>query len=166
MPIESSINDVFRFVEPRPKRPVEITESIPLLNDTRLAEAIVSSPPSHGGEGSSMHKARHTLEGLLHSFPEERESLRPYVDRAKAYSNECGCSMGGAFLLGSLGLLILYCFLFNGFGRGNLLTDALWGTAFVFSAGIVGKLTGIGIARIRLALLYRHLVVKYQMKGG
>ncbi len=158
MPIESSINDVFR--------PMELTESIPLLNDTRLAEAIVSSPPSHGGEGSSIYKARHTLERLLHSFPEERESLRPYVDRAKAYSNECGCSMGGAFMVGSLGLLILYGLLFNGFGRGNLLTDALWGTAFVFGAGIVGKLTGIGIARIRLAMLYRHLRIRYHMEGG
>jgi hypothetical protein len=92
--------------------------------------------------------------------------LRPYVERAAAYSNECGCGMGGAFLIGSIGVLFLYGFFFKGFGGDNLLTEALCGIAFVFTASIVGKLTGIGIARIRLALLYRHLRVKYELEGA
>ena len=109
--------------------------------------------------------ATHVLDELLRSVPEERESLRPYLERAEAYSNECGCSMGGAFLAASLGLLILYCFLFNVIGRGHVLADALWGTTFVFSASIAGKATGVAIARIRLALLIRRLRNRYQMGG-
>jgi hypothetical protein len=38
-------------------------------------------------------------------------------------------------------------------------------SAFVFGAAAVGKLTGISIARIRLARLYRHLRVKYNLEG-
>lgn len=110
--------------------------------------------------------APQVLEQLLRSLPEERESLRPYVERAEAYSNECGCSMGGAFLAGSLGLLILYSFLFNVIGRGGVLAAALWGTAFVFGASIAGKATGIAIARIRLALLIRRLRNRYQSGGA
>jgi hypothetical protein len=113
-----------------------------------------------------MHKTKNLLEGLLHSFPEERETLLRHVDRAKAYKNECGCSMSGAFLVGSLGFLILYGFLFSALDGRHLVTNALWGTAFVFGAGIVGKLTGIGIARLRLALLYRHLRITYHVEGS
>jgi hypothetical protein len=113
-----------------------------------------------------MNNTENILEQLLHSFPEERENLLPYVARVKVYKNECGCSMSGAFLVGSFCLLILFGFLFNGFEGGYLMTNALRGTAFVFGAGIVGKLTGIGIARFRLTLLYRHLRARYHLKGS
>jgi hypothetical protein len=73
--------------------------------------------------------------------------------------------MGGAFVVGALGFLILYGFLFNGFAGRGLLTGTLWGTALIFTAGVAGKLTGIGIARLRLCLLYRYLRMKYQTKG-
>jgi hypothetical protein len=39
----------------------------------------------------------------------------------------------------------------------GLLRDA----AIVFSAGIAGKLIGLGIARVRLAWLYREVRVRY-----
>lgn len=103
-----------------------------------------------------------TLERLLQSLPADRENLRPYVDRAKVYRNECGCSMGGAFMVISLGLLITR-FLLDGIGKGNVLIGLFWGTLFVFSASLIGKLIGIGVARIRLALLYRHLHRIYPM---
>jgi hypothetical protein len=112
-----------------------------------------------------MNKTENIIERLLHSFPEERENLLQYVDRVKAYENECGCSMSGAFLAASFALLILYGFLFKGFEGGYLITNALKGTAFVLGAGIAGKLTGIGIARFRLSLLYRHLRIRYHVEG-
>lgn len=112
-----------------------------------------------------MYQSTNILERLLRSFPEERESLRPYVDRATSYGNECGCSMGGAFLVVSLALVILYVFLFNKLDKANLIADVVLGTAFVFIAGIVGKLAGIFIARIRLAMLYRHLRIRYRVEG-
>ncbi len=113
-----------------------------------------------------MYKTDDIIERVLRSFPEERENLLQYVDRVKAYKNECGCSMSGAFLVGSFGLVILYGLLFNGFEGRYLITNALQGTAFVFGAGIAGKLTGIGVARVRLTLLYRHLHIKYQIQGS
>lgn len=123
------------------------------------------TPDFHSGGSDGSISISNILERLLRSFPEERESLRPYVDRANSYSNECGCSMGGAFLAGSLALVILNGFFFNALGKANLTTDVVLGTAFVFGAGIVGKLTGIGIARIRLAMLYRHLRIRYRVEG-
>ena len=105
------------------------------------------------------------LEFLLRSFPEERQRLRPYVDRAEAYHHECGCSMGGAFLVGSLGLLMLYAVFFDGFAGSSVLNGVVRASAFVLGATVAGKLTGIGIARIRLALLYRHLRIKYDVEG-
>ena len=110
-----------------------------------------------------MRQASQTLDRLLHSFPEERENLRPYVDRAKAYSNECGCTMGGAFSVAALALVIVH-FLLNGLFKGSVLSEIVWGTTFVFGASIVGKTLGITIARIRLALLYRQLQTLYQVE--
>ena len=34
------------------------------------------------------------LERLWHALPNERDRLRPYVEKAKAYRNECGCVTG------------------------------------------------------------------------
>jgi len=46
-------------------------------------------PPRNRRNASS-----ETLSRLWAEFPAERETLRPYVDRAKSYRNECGCAMG------------------------------------------------------------------------
>ena len=54
-----------------------------------------------------MNKATLTIEQLLRSFPDDRESLQPYIERARVYSRECGCSLAAVFLAGSLGLLIV-----------------------------------------------------------
>lgn len=112
-----------------------------------------------------MDKARNVIEQVLHSYPQERERLRPYIDRIKAFSNDCGCAMGAAFMVGALILLFAYGFLLNGFGGSHLLAGVLGGIAFVFCASIAGKLTGIGLARIRLGLLRRRLRIMYKLKG-
>lgn len=44
MALESSVNDVFRFIQLRPRRPVGEAEPIPLIEDTQLAESIVGAP--------------------------------------------------------------------------------------------------------------------------
>jgi hypothetical protein len=66
--------------------------------------------------------------------------------------------------VGSVAFLILHRFFFNRLGRISL-KGVLAGTVFVFGAGIVGKLTGIGIARIRLVILYRQLRIRYRVEG-
>jgi hypothetical protein len=112
-----------------------------------------------------MTDAGETIDRLWRLLPEERPRLRPYVERAEAYRKDCGCSMGGAFLVGSFGLVILDGVLFGGFARGSVLTVVLRGAAWVFGATIIGKLVGIGIARFRLTRLYRRLRVEYHVEG-
>lgn len=105
------------------------------------------------------------LAQLWRALPDEREKLGPYVEKAKSYRNECGCAMGGGFLIGSLVLLILYRVFFNAVSSGHWFTTTLRGTALVFGACILGKVTGIAIARIRLGLLYRELRIRYHTEG-
>jgi hypothetical protein len=44
MPGENSVNEVFRFIQLRPKRPLRETPSVPLLDDTPLAVTLTSAP--------------------------------------------------------------------------------------------------------------------------
>jgi hypothetical protein len=44
MPDQSSVNDVFRFIQLRPKRPPSDAPSIPLLDNTPLAKSLISAP--------------------------------------------------------------------------------------------------------------------------
>jgi FtsH-binding integral membrane protein len=113
-----------------------------------------------------MNKASLRIEQLLESFPREREEILVYVNRTKKYANECGCSLGATFLATATGVVIVYAFYFNRFGVSGIGRIILWGIPFVLAASIVGKLIGIGVARIRLVLLYRHVIAKYHLEGG
>jgi hypothetical protein len=104
-----------------------------------------------------------TLERLLRLFPDERVRLRPYVDRAKTFQNECGCAMSGFFMTGSLVALTLYGLL--GHRSSHLTRDVPVAVALVFGAGVLGKVVGVVIARLRLTLLYRRLRVEYSSEG-
>jgi hypothetical protein len=105
------------------------------------------------------------IEKLLGSFPNDTEEILSYLDKVKKYSGECGCSLGAKFLVVSLGIFVIYFFAFNDFELANILKTILFGILFIFTSSIVGKLVGIWIARIRLALLYKFLIVKYQIQG-
>ena len=100
------------------------------------------------------------IEEFISSFPDDREEMLSYINRAKKYSSECGCSLGAKFLMVSTAIFIVYFFLSNDFAMANLPEEIFLGTLFIFTSTIVGKLAGIGIARIRLALLYKHLTAK------
>lgn len=113
-----------------------------------------------------MHRTKDPLAQLLDALPEKRESLRPYVERAKFFRNECGCAMGGVFFVASLGFLILRCVFFTGFQASHSFVDVLLGAAFVLAASALGKLTGMGIARLRLALLYRRLRIGFSLEDA
>jgi hypothetical protein len=106
------------------------------------------------------------LSRLWAEFPAERESLRPYADRAKSYRNDCGCAMGGKFTLAALAGLILYGFAYHGFRVEHWLLETAKAVGCLWGAALLGKLTGIGLARIRLARLGRELRSRYRMQGG
>jgi hypothetical protein len=105
------------------------------------------------------------IENLLNSLPDEREELLPYVAKVKQYSSECGCSLGGKFLLASLALCVARFLLVTPVGFPNLLKQFLLAILFIFFSSIAGKLIGIGLAKIQLAGLYRHLNAKYGLEG-
>ncbi len=105
------------------------------------------------------------LQRLWNALPEQRGELLPYFRQARAYKSECGCTMGGVFLMGALILLLLDILFFHVLSSGGWLSTGLEGTAFIFGASIVGKATGIVIARIRLAWMYRELRIRYRMEG-
>lgn len=105
--------------------------------------------------------AHATLNYLWTALPAERENLRPYVGRAKSYRNDCGCTMGGIFVVGTLALLILYGLVFRGFDVQHWLLDMISAAACLLGAALIGKMIGIGLARIRLMLLGRDLRTRY-----
>jgi hypothetical protein len=105
------------------------------------------------------------LERLWHALPNERDALGPYVEKAKAYRNECGCVMGGVFFVGALALLVLDGLFSHQITNGSFVGATLRAAAFVFVASLLGKAVGVGIARTRLALTYRELRIRYPMNG-
>ena len=105
------------------------------------------------------------LERLWHALPNERDRLQPYVEKAKAYRNECGCVMGGVFFIGAFGLLIIDGLFSHQITDGGWVAATLRGAAFVFVASLLGKAIGIGIARLRLALTYRELRIRFRIEG-
>jgi hypothetical protein len=111
----------------------------------------------------SSESSESVLEQIWKTSPDEREKLRPYVERAKSYRNECGCEMGGVFFTGAVVIVILDLFLIHGISGGGWLTGALRGSAFVFCASLLGKAIGIGVARLRLALMYKELRHQYRI---
>ena len=105
------------------------------------------------------------MDNLLGSLPHDSEEKRFYASRVKKYGMECGCSLGAKFLIASTGMFIVYFSLSNHFGIANLFKEILLGMFFIFTSSVAGKLIGIGMARIRLALLYKYLIAKYPVRG-
>jgi len=112
-----------------------------------------------------MKKPSFKIDTLLNSFPNDREEILLYVDRVMKYRYERGCSLGAKFLLAAIGIFLIYFFHSHDFGLANLLKEIPLGLLFIFTSSIIGKLIGIGIARLRLALLYRYLIGKYHLLG-
>jgi hypothetical protein len=105
------------------------------------------------------------LENLLRLRPQDRDTLHRYVQRAKVYRNECGCAMSGVFLVAASAFLAFDFLWFRGPVHDGLILQLFAGAAFVFGSAVVGKLTGKGIARLRLALLYRDLRIRFPLEG-
>jgi uncharacterized integral membrane protein len=92
---------------------------------------------------------------LWAALPGEREALRPYIDRAKSYRNDCGCAVAGICVLLTLAILIFVGRGHRSFSLQHALVDVALAIACLLVAAVAGKLVGVGLARIRLALLGR-----------
>lgn len=105
------------------------------------------------------------IESLLNDFPDENKNKSFYAERIKKYSNECGCSLGAKFLAASVSGTPLYLFLFHDGKNTGMIKISLMVLLIIFISGITGKLIGIGIAKIKLLLLYRYLLHKRNIKN-
>ena len=65
--------------------------------------------------------------------------------------------MGAKFLAASLMISLIYLAIPQAFSIGSLVKRSLAGVLFILISTLVGKLIGIGYARLRLALIKRRL---------
>jgi len=94
------------------------------------------------------------------AFPEMREEIAREVARAARLRNECGCTAGAAVALASL-VAVLIEFHTHPVWMPSLPARLGLGLGVVFVSALIGKVGGIAIARLRVALLYRRLRKKY-----
>jgi hypothetical protein len=99
----------------------------------------------------------------MNSFPNDEPERLRYVDAVKKYRNECGCAMGARFLAAAIAIAAIDFFLWPDFSIG-VVKKILWAALLIFTSTIAGKFAGIGLARIRLALLYKSLRAQYKAK--
>jgi hypothetical protein len=100
-----------------------------------------------------LKKAARRADALARQLPDTdpgKATARACIARL---GNECGCAMGGAFLIAASLLVAAYA---TFFGEIDVRLVVL-GVVFVFVASMLGKLTGILIAIARLAVIRRRL---------
>lgn len=72
-----------------------------------------------------------------------------YQRKIDKYRKDCGCALGGVFLVTATLLYTVYVIT----SRSYNLHAVLVGFGVVFASAVSGKLIGIGIARIKLIFL-------------
>jgi hypothetical protein len=107
-----------------------------------------------------MATRRPPLNRLIELFPDDREQLVAVANRAARLSQACGCTEGAIAMTIALAIAGLY-YLWAGRSGGGVRISALWALPFVLAASGIGKLIGIGVARLRLAVIYRRVYAKY-----
>jgi len=104
---------------------------------------------------------RPTINRLIELFPDDREQLVAAADRAARLSHACGCAEGAIAMTIAMILAAAY-YAWPGRGAsGAMRVSVLWAIPFILTAAALGKLIGIGVAKLRLALIYRRLYAKY-----
>jgi hypothetical protein len=99
------------------------------------------------------------IDWLLRQFPSDDPQRASYQKRAIAYQSDCGCSMGAAFMVGSiLGVAIAFAV-----DHRIALVRIVLAMATVLLATAVGKAVGLAVARLRLALLRRKIAVHLRL---
>jgi hypothetical protein len=98
---------------------------------------------------------RPTIDELIARMPSGSSEINNIRRRVIAFRNDCGCSMSGAFLI-ACALSELVYFPLHGVHH---VRSILIGIALIIVSALVGKLLGIGVARLRLSLLHRHVAI-------
>jgi VIT1/CCC1 family predicted Fe2+/Mn2+ transporter len=93
-------------------------------------------------------------------FPVDDAAAERFRSRAGVLVNDCGCAMGGAFLVASAVAAAVYLFIFGHF----TITAIVVAAAVTFASAMAGKAVGIGTACARLFLLRRQLRASVAMR--
>lgn len=112
-----------------------------------------------------MNNRTFNLRRALKAYPEHTSHILHEMERIKQLRAECGCSMGARFMLGSIAVVGVYFVFFGEFVFPRILADVLIGFVIIFASSAAGKTLGIGLAKLRLAQLYRSLQARYPMRG-
>lgn len=102
---------------------------------------------------------------ILRAYPEREDEIMRDSTRIKKLSTECGCSLGAWFMLAAFGFLSVHTVFFYTPQFPGIVLDLAVGLLIVFAAGILGKATGIGLAKWRLAALIKKLHANYPILG-
>jgi len=111
--------------------------------------------------GTNFHSA--TVR-MVNAYPEHTSHILQEMERVKQLSVECGCSMGAKFMLASAVIVGIYLVFFGKFMFPQILVDVLIGFIIIFISSAAGKVLGIGLAKLRLAQLYRSLQARYPIE--
>jgi hypothetical protein len=101
---------------------------------------------------------RRGIEAMAARLPDSDPRTAELRSRIVHLENDCGCTMGGVFFAAAVAVAVTY-FLIE--GRPGIISGLL-SIPFVLVASAVGKLFGLGIARIRLLWLLGTLNMRLQ----
>ena len=96
------------------------------------------------------------VDALAIQLPEGDPRKAEFRRLIAALADECGCTMGGIFLVAATVVAIGWFVVNGGFGIGSAAIAGI----LVFAASLVGKAIGLGIARIRMLRLRHELAAR------
>ena len=99
------------------------------------------------------------LAGQLALESSERSDVQARMAR---YNRECGCSLGGLFMIAALLTAIVYIAVTADIS----IAVAGAGIAFVVVSSLLGKALGLVVASVRLEMLRRSLSRRVRRKAG
>ena len=96
------------------------------------------------------------VDALAIQLPEDDPRKAEVRRLIAALADECGCTMGGIFLVAATVVAIGWFVVNGGLGIGSAVIAGI----LVFAASLVGKAIGLGIARIRMLRLRHELAAR------
>lgn len=122
-------------------------------------------PSKYQSEGTALTNYLFNLPRVLKAYPEQTSHILHELERIKQLSAECGCAMGAKFMLGSAGVVGIYFVFFSEIVFPKILIDVFIGFIIIFVSSAAGKILGIGLAKLRLAQVYKSLRARYPIQG-
>lgn len=97
-------------------------------------------------------------------FPKKNADNEYYIQKIKKYREECGCTLGSLFSIAATIIFCGYIFFVLDWKNQAIFDLSLIGFALILFSAFTGKVIAIGLARIKLILLYKTLVSRRRRK--